>query len=108
MLLAMSFDEGDDTYPLFFREGDRDRIFYLVHYINNDERKLYYGEELYELLTGESIPLLQIRFAETQETRPKIRILRGRRMTSHTVPEIEIGAEPEAWDESPYPGPVNE
>jgi hypothetical protein len=109
MLLAISFDESDDTYPLVFREGDRDRIFYLIHYINNNERKLYYGEELYDLQTGESIPLLQIQFEEAQETRPSVRILRGRRMITQIAPGIETGTEAEAWDrELLDTGPVYE
>jgi hypothetical protein len=86
MLLAMSFDETDNAYPLIFREGDRDRSFYLVHYIlGASERKLHYGGELYDLQMGESIPRLQIRFEETVESRPANRTLQGRKPIPRTA-----------------------
>lgn len=79
MLLAMNFDENDGAYPLIFREGDRDRSFYLMHYLlGGMERKLHYGKELYDLQIGDSIPRLQIRFEEILESRPEIRTLQGR------------------------------
>jgi hypothetical protein len=91
MLLAMSFDERDDAHPLIFREGDRDRTFYLLHYtINNNEKKLYYGEELYDLWLDESIPRLQIRFEEAQESRPSVKTLQGRWAMSLPREEIAI------------------
>jgi hypothetical protein len=85
MLLAMNFDENDGAYPLIFREGDRDRSFYLMHYVlGGRERKLHYGQELYDLQLGESIPRLQIRFEETLESRPETRTLQGRRIIFRT------------------------
>jgi hypothetical protein len=85
MLLAINFDENDGAYPLIFREGDRDRSFYLIHYVlGGSERKLHYGKELYDLQLGESIPRLQIRFEETLESRPEIRTLQGRRIAFRT------------------------
>jgi hypothetical protein len=90
MLLAMNFDENDGAYPLIFREGDsplifregdKDRSFYLMHYvINGTERKVRYGEELYNLQIDDSIPRLQIQFEETVESRPAVRTLQGRKM----------------------------
>jgi hypothetical protein len=93
MLLAMSFEEGGDAYPLIFREGDKDRIFYLLYYaFNNGEKKIYYGEELYDLLMGDTIPQLKIRFEETREDRPAIRTLQGRRARRET--RRHVGPEP--------------
>jgi hypothetical protein len=118
MLLAMSFEESGDTYPLIFREGDQDRIFYLLYYVfNNGEKKIYYGKELYDLQTGESIPQLKIRFEETRESRPAIRTLRGRRAGAvqpaglqaepwrDEAPELEPAATP---TQTPMPAPEQE
>jgi hypothetical protein len=80
MLLAVSFDESPDAYPLIFREGDTDRLFYLLYYaFNSGEKKIYYGDELYNIQAGESIPKLQIRFGESREERPSNKTLSGRR-----------------------------
>jgi hypothetical protein len=80
MLLAMNFDEDDGAYPLIFREGDKDRSFYLMYYaISGREKKMYYGKELFDLQMGESTPRLQIRFEESVESRPEARTLQGRR-----------------------------
>jgi hypothetical protein len=86
MLLAINFDETDNAYPLIFREGDRDRSFYLVHYVlGGSERKLHYGGELYDLQTDEGVPRLQIRFEATLESRPAARTLQGRRPAPGTA-----------------------
>jgi hypothetical protein len=100
MLLAMSFEECGDAYPLIFREGDKDRIFYLLHYVfNGGEKKIYYGEELYDLLTGGAIPQLKIRFEETREARPTIRTLHGRRARVEPLWDAEMEPAETAYEE---------
>lgn len=85
MLLAINFDESGETYPLIFREGDWDRSFYLVHYaLSSKERKLYYGEQLFDL-QSETIPRLQIRFEEIEEPQTTTKTLQGRRPVSERV-----------------------
>jgi hypothetical protein len=84
MLLAINFDENDDSYPLIFREEGRDRAFYLVHYvISGRDKKMYYGQVLYDLQTGlgDSIPRLQIPFEEVEELRPSMKTLQGHRIS---------------------------
>jgi len=60
MVLWVSFDEKGDEFVLIFREGRTDRNFQLYYQETNDRRQIPYGEEMYELLIGETVPLLQI------------------------------------------------
>jgi hypothetical protein len=80
MLLAVNFDESEDSSPLIFREDGRDRAFYLVHYVlGGTDRKMYYGQVLYDLQTGlDAVPRLQIHFEHIAESRPMTKTLRGR------------------------------
>lgn len=83
MLLAINFDESDDAYPLIFREEGVDRSFYLVHQevgVDGKEKKIYYGQALYDLQTQDNlVPRLQIQFEEVEEAKPTSRTLPGHR-----------------------------
>jgi hypothetical protein len=90
MVLRVSFDEKGDNYVLIFREGRADRNFRLYYQETNNTRQVHYGEEMYDLLMGDDVPLLQIQYNEEVENRHTARVVQGRPLRPpETAPQAE-------------------
>jgi hypothetical protein len=105
MVLRVSFDEKGDNYALIFREGRTDRDFRLYYQEANNARQVYYGEEMYDLTLGNTVPFLQIQYDEEVENQHTSRVVQGRPLRPQETAPQAVPSDPYADTPSSADGP---